>query len=412
MVFLLQFIQHMNASQQQKLFIKLLSCGFLTGLLICWSPRLSWADEIDVSNQETGAGSENQANAEINQTTTIEMTNQSTTVNEINLQVNTGNNQANNNTGDSQTSTGDINTGTKVETSGSNNQLDLSNQVNQNTVTVTNQQTGDQSENQATVEINSGLNVTMDNQQATLNQSYIQANTGNNQANKNNGDVTINTGDVVVKNKFQTTTGINQLQLSSCQQCGGGVSLQVSNEKTGAESQNQTSVKINNQQVINQSSQQTTINQVSGDLNTGDNQADENNGEVTIDTGEIAVNTEVITTGNENEVILKECDPDDPSDPAVGGPDDPDDPHDPQSGLPATNHNSDGGSSSSNSSSSGSGSSSGSSVQAIGGQVLGAILPLTGSTQTLTLWMIGLFLISMGRFVRLLSGRAPAYAVA
>jgi len=41
--------------------------------------------------------------------------------------------------------------------------------------------------------------------------------------------------------------------------------------------------------------------------------------------------------------------------------------------------------------------------------ILGAVLPRTGSTKSLMIWMMGLFLWAMGKYFRLKAGRSPGY---
>ena len=386
-------------------------------ILLWYGSAVVWAEENNtVTNQETGAGSDNLAKVEIEQSTQVEQTNNNSTVNEISLNLNTGENQGNKNNGNSEINTGGIKSEVEVSNVGNINQSALgASETNETLVAVSNQQTGADSNNQAGININNRTLIATQNQQTVINQINIDGNTGNNQANKNTGDVEIETGNIVSEISVQTLGNISSIAgLGGCSICNQNYQLMVIHQQTGAGSENQTTIKIDKGTVIFQKNNQIVINKINGNLNTGENQANENTGDVTIHTGEIKLYTEILTAGNENLIVASEIieyDPDDPQDPQnlpeIGGPDDPDDP-DPQP-LPVNNTNPPGDSGISPNNTSPNGGSSYPDTS-VAGAVLGAILPLTGNSSTLAIWMWGLFLISMGRFVRLLSGRAPATA--
>ena len=113
----------------------------------------------------------------------------------------------------------------------------------------------------------------------------IDANTGDNTANENAGDVNITTGDVNATSEI-INAGINQNYVEAgC--CNGELAINISgngsdsNNTVGYSSNNNTNVSINNNANIS--------NSVNGSANTGYNSANQNNGSVSIKTGDIAV---------------------------------------------------------------------------------------------------------------------------
>jgi hypothetical protein len=239
-----------------------------------------------------------------------------------------------------------------------------------------------------------------------VNQVNVDASTGENQANGNTGEGVVVTGGVSTETKLVTV--VNRTKVDICQGCGFFDNIRAINEKTGAGSENVSQVVVNKSTKVVVNDESRVVNQVSGDLNTGGNEASGNTEGGRIETGGITAMVEIGNTVNQAEVV-EECDedggPGDPGDPGTGGNDEPA----PPASNPGGNQSS--GTSSSGSSSSNGGSSGGSVAAASIGPVIGGILPATGSRMWMW-WMAGLFLFSMGRFIRLMAGRSPAKAYA
>jgi hypothetical protein len=389
--------------------------GFLLCLMWVLTASEVMASDVDVINQNTGTGSTNNAVAEISNETKVAMSNDGQTVNEINLNLNTGSNQANSNSGQSEINTGSGKVELKVENSGNENVLNVGTDGGDvKTVNLINQSTGVDSVNQVALNSNSSSEVKVTNTASNINEVDLNLNSGNNQAVSNGGSVKIETGKLDSAVSLETTGGGNKINISGCQ-CA-GLHLFLENSDTGTKSVNKIMVTVENKTEVSVDNQSVTLNSVSVDLNSGGNSALKNSGSVTIQTGSINAVVNVDNAINQNEIVIERSNDDDENDPdnevddpEIGGPDE-------DKGVPvdeavppvaAPGGSSGSSSNSDNGGSSSSGSSGGSS--AVGGRVLGAILPETGSPFSLSLWMMGIFLIFMGRYVRLMSGRSPSW---
>jgi uncharacterized membrane protein YgcG len=253
--------------------------------------------------------------------------------------------------------------------------------------------------------------VVASNTSEVVNGVDIDANTGRNQVNGNTGEGVVETG--AIYSEVNLATEMNGTVVKVCEACGFGGTVTAMNEKTGAGSENVSEVVVNKSTNVEINQESSVNNQVSGSFNTGDNQANGNTEGGRIETGGISLTLDIGNVLNKAVVILEGggcCgvedpgdpgDPEDPGDPGTGGPEEP--------SPPSDNPGSSSGTSSSGGSSS-SGNSGGGSVAAASiGPAIGAILPATGAKLWLW-WMAGLFLFSMGRFVRLMAGRSPAVA--
>ena len=126
------------------------------------------------------------------------------------------------------------------------------------------------------------------------------------------------------------------------------------------------------------------------DLNTGNNEANGNNGDVSIETGDILFASTIDNSGINEGIVDVDCCEDE------GGPGpDPTPPNPPDS-----NNNSNNGSSSGSSSSSG----------GSGGPTAGEVLPVTGAPSLMFLALINVIMFFMGWYLRLRSGNSPNFA--
>lgn len=404
----------MLKTNKRKLILYLARWNLLLLVLVAFPRIVLAAENVNLENQNTGTGSTNSLNVEVSDQSNVEMVNSGVTVNEINLTVNSGQNQADANNGESQVDTGDVGLEVQVETQGNVNDAEFSEDAQETNINLTNQSTGTDSDNQIDVVLNDSNTVEMNNSSDVTNNIDLNLNSGENKTNGNNGDVKVHTGDISVSETIKNHVGANRLVGEMCGLCG-ATTVNQSNVKTGEDSINKIEVVVNKNSSVHTDNKVVLKNEVKGDINTGQNEANENNGETFVESGEIVVNVEVDNELNDNDVDIAYTPENDPSvdpgdaDPGSAEDNDPDDPSAPV--VPVTNN---GGSSSDNtgnnnsSGSSGSGSVANASVSAVGGAVLGAILPETGNPYWLAMWMMGLFLISMGRYVRLNSGRSPA----
>lgn len=361
--------------------------------------------DIELTVEGNGEQSDNEVNLNVSNNATVTQSNSADISSQVNTDANTGNNNASSNTGDANINTGSVDVSTTI------NNTD----INQNTAdscckaTDVNAQitgNGDNSINQIDTNITSNRSLTQTNIVVMDNNEITRANTGENNANKNNGDVSIITGDITVKNNTNNKN-INNSKGSP----GGGVGdVNLKVNGNGADSKNNINLNIQDNLDIFIFNETVISNFNFNDLNTGRNNANENNGDVSINTGDITLINN-ITNEDINISFLKvspceKCEKDKPEgeNPPVGGnggekpKETP--PNDRVLPPPATTNPQPS-----------QGESKGGDVIAKAGDVLGAatkaILPATGGYWLFLLTMANIMLFFLGWYLRLRSGNSP-----
>lgn len=147
---------------------------------------------------------------------------------------------------------------------------------------------GDGSDNQIIVTDTSTTNITQASSADVTNTVDTGATTGENQVNSNTGDVSVTTGDV-----HEDVVIENSLNSSSVETpcCPSDTTLEVSGN--GSNSQNTIDLTTNDTNTIEVNQIANITNNVAGSANTGDNQANSNGGNVTIETGSIWANSTI-----------------------------------------------------------------------------------------------------------------------
>ena len=181
-----------------------------------------------------------------------------------------------------------------------------------------NSNTGADSNNDASVNIENNVTIEQNNDANINNIIHVNANTGGNSASKNTGDGSVNTGDINGSiNIFNSVNGngLNSLGFDCDGLCAVDLDISVSNTNTGADSDNEASVNVENDFDITQNNNLKIDNKVKADLDTGNNDADKNTGDGSVNTGDINFDINITNEGNENN-IGGPVDEDDPSEPA------------------------------------------------------------------------------------------------
>lgn len=163
---------------------------------------------------------------------------------------------------------------------------------------------GTSSQNSVNLDVQQQTTITSNNQANIQNEVNSQANTGANTASNNtSGDTSIQTG-----NTNQTVSIANQANSSTVNTsgCGGcasqNVNVQVSGN--GSDSQNSTNVDVRNETTINATNNANIVNIVNVGANTGNNASSNNNGGVTIQTGNILIRGSIENKANKTEIII------------------------------------------------------------------------------------------------------------
>ena len=156
---------------------------------------------------------------------------------------------------------------------------------------------GDGSSSSVSVNSNNSSNVTQTNDTQVNNDVITDADTGSNQTSSNNGDSSINTGDVTV------TTSINNEDINTKMEdkigtcgvvCGSDEESKISISGNGSNSLSSIDLGLSNNADIKQTNSANVTNNVGVKANTGYNTANNNNGDVRIETGNITAITAIL----------------------------------------------------------------------------------------------------------------------
>lgn len=360
---------------------------FALGLIVAVNPFIVSADEAAVSGN--GAGTSNTVTIEVNQSNTTTQNNTAEVTNNVDINANTGNNEASDNTGgETNISTGDVNSNVEIVNAGINqNYVDTGCCLEGVSAQITGNGSG--SNNNINYSVNNSSNINVGNSANINNSISGSANTGYNKANNNTvSSVTITTGDIKVSDTIKNNS-INLTNVSASAGTTGEVSLKIAGN--GSDSVNSINLSDENNTNVNVVNSATINNLSSWDLNTGGNEANGNTGaEVKIATGDIEYTSTIENKDiNVSYVDVDCCDE---------GDDDPD----PEPPAPPKNPDNPCGNCSSSESKPGSGNGSTTSN--------GAILPVTGGPSLLLLGIMNVLMFFLGGYLRLRSGRSPAFA--
>lgn len=353
------------------------------------------AEEITISGN--GGSSSNSVEVSAQNTTTVNQTNSAEISNTVQTNANTGNNTASENTnGNTTVNTGSVQANVSVTNEANSNVVDTSDCCNQTTGQTVISGNGSASENAVTVASTNTTTITNSNTTTITNNISGTVNTGNNSGNFNtNGDVSIKTGNISVEQKIENgpINGNNISVHNSNVQ--GNQSVKISGN--GAFSTNTANVDNKSNTNISVENTANILNESLWFLNTGNNNANYNNGgNVSIETGSISFISKIIN-GPINFNVVKVscgCTPEEHKPPTGGVT-----PETPTSNTPS-------GSSTGSSASSGSSSGQGGSVQA----AVESLLPETGN-YTFVLFLIGnVMMFLIGVVLRLRSGRSPGFS--
>lgn len=259
-----------------------------------------FAEEMVISGN--GEGSSNEVSISSTQSTNVQQTNEANVQNNVENDINTGNNETNNNTGDASIQTGDANSSVIV-----NNELNANFAENECCPTPENsyaiEGNGEGSSNSIYSQTGTNINSNQVNNATITNNITVKANTGRNGASNNNGDVFIKTGNItsyITVNNTDINKSLTNLAVASP-----AVSILISGN--GANSQNNISLAIAKNITANITNNAFIFNNIFSHLNTGENKANKNNGNVLIETGDILSVIDVNNHANESFVHV-DCD--------------------------------------------------------------------------------------------------------
>lgn len=299
---------------------------------------------IGTSNSLTGANSQNGAEADILNQLFIDGNNTVFLTNNVPLNINTGDNTANYNTGNADIQSGNVNlslnlinllssflegdvdlavldvygdyTGDIIVPESNNSALGGINNVLGKVFVIdnSNRVTGANSQNQAETEIANELAINVDNDYSIANNVPITVDTGGNEAGYNTGDSTVTSGNIniggseagilnvifdgeswylVLVNVLGDWMGSLAEGLTNSAEDQTPLQIQekvaAENESTGANSENEAAIEIQNELETNLSNNVGITNNYDVNVNTGNNQANYNTGNANIASGNVNI---------------------------------------------------------------------------------------------------------------------------
>lgn len=268
-----------------------------------------YAEEIVVSGN--GAGSQNEVSIESNQNTTVQQENNADVKNDVESNSDTGNNTANDNQGDAAIQTGDINSQTNVSNENINTNIATNNPCCTNSeTTIKIENNGAGSSNTINSQSSQTINSHQNNNAVITNTITVKANTGDNTASYNNGHVVINTGNITSSIKVNNSNVNTTIQHLSLGQKAVALAIQ------GNASDSVNKIFYLNPKTLNSTSTNNSFitNNILSLLNTGNNTANGNKGDVYIGTGGILSLIEINNSANNN-FLHADCDCEKPENP-------------------------------------------------------------------------------------------------
>lgn len=355
-----------------------------------------WAD-ISISVNGNGANSVNEAEVEREKKVEVTQENEAEVDNQVKNEANTGGNQATSNGGAIDIKTGDVETKVEIDNEINQSQIDLRACPNcEEIVRTTIENNGSETQNEVNLVVQSTLGINVTNRASISNEVIGNANTGDNLANNNQGDVRIRTGNINVFEEVKNTK-VNLYDISAGTT---NFDLFLAINGNGSGSINELKAHLDDVSLVKIAQLAELRNRSDWDLNTGGNEAQGNLGKVTIETGNIFVDTRITNDGiNAGGVVLDPC----------CSPDEPDQEGDDNNGdvippvtppnVPGVNDNHKDHDDEDDD-------------EDDDGEVLGAkignVLPATGGYWMFLATLGNVLMLIMGVYLRLRSGRSPA----
>lgn len=256
----------------------------------------------------TGNGRDSESNVAVtqNNTNVVAQTNTAVINNNTSVNSNTGNNKANDNAGDVHMTTGDTNANVDVRNSANNNVATVNGCCNGGAEVVVSGNARNSDNNVALTQNNANV-LFQTNVAEVSNNTAVNTNTGGNKANDNGGDVHMTTGQTNANVNVKTAANSNVATI------GGGAS-NASNPGVSAyilgnarNSENNIALSLNNSAVVNQVNSAAVLNNTAINSNTGNNDANDNWGDVHMTTGKTNANVNHDTMVNFNAADLGSC---------------------------------------------------------------------------------------------------------
>ena len=163
---------------------------------------------------------------------------------------------------------------------------------------------GDGSSNEVQTSVQENSTVEQTNEGSVENNVDQVANTGGNTADGNvGGEVSIETGDIQAITQVTNDLNTSVVDVGEC--CQEETTVLI--EGNGTDSQNTVELALSNQTLVSVNQEANVTNFINGWANTGRNEANDNGGNVRIDTGNISAGVKVTNSANHAEIKVEEA---------------------------------------------------------------------------------------------------------
>jgi hypothetical protein len=263
---------------------------------------------LDVVISGNGSDSNSEVKVENERETYLEQTNNTQIKNKVNLQTNTGGNGAEDNTnGDIVIKTGDSESAVSIVNNAGMNAAELELCDCDLNAMLKIEGNGSDSKNEVEVNSKTKNEAFQDNNVDVNNDVKAESNTGDNNADDNTGgEVSIDTGDVSTLILTKTSVGLNALRMKAGNGNGGMLSAWISGN--GSDSENEIELDHETETYVEQTNEVDVDNDIDGEVNSGDNSADDNTGGlVEIETGDVELGIGVETNSSFNFADVEGC---------------------------------------------------------------------------------------------------------
>lgn len=251
---------------------------------------------------ENGSGTSNKATIDTSSSVNVQQSNTATVENNIDLNSNTGGNSTSQNSGDTQIAAGDVSTDLTVENSLNTSLVNTDNCCNQaDQFTISGN--GSDSQNSVNVSQENSSTTSIDQTANIKNNIQGYADTGKNNADGNSGNVVIRTGNISVSGSI-INAPINNTELNASSGFGG---INASIFGNGEGSNNDIFYSFSSKNNMYLANDANIFNNVLWNLNTGNNSADDNSGNVEIRSGDISLDFFIRNLINLNKTKITGC---------------------------------------------------------------------------------------------------------
>ncbi len=255
----------------------------------------------DFSNDTTGADSDNRNTLNVDNNVDLDLSNDANIDNNIDFDARTGNNDQTRNTEAGNLKSGDVSLDAMIANWANNDSGFAGAAAGAASVDVSasNHKTGADSDNRNTVNVDHKINLTIDNDANIDNKISVDARTGDNDQSRNTKGGKLETGKVDVSASIENKAN-NGGGLAGAASHNVDVKAKVSNDTTGADSDNRNTVNLDNNVKVDVSNDANIDNRLNVDANTGDNDQKRNTEAGDVKTGDVKIKFNVSNEVNSN----------------------------------------------------------------------------------------------------------------